>query len=331
MNQEDIIRKLRLQLRIERAVIVAAALILFAVWLHGLANNSKSFILIDGKPVVCVNTERDAREMLDKIKSRTGCDPSEIEFRQDVVVARAPRDAQPMSRHLAMRTVQHILSPVAPRWAIIADGKPVVALPSRTLAGEVLDKIKFKFGQMVSNLAEEPQFKEKVTVDIAAVDPSLFCKTPEEAMKFLFDKRACSTTNADYIVRDGDIASSIAAHQGMKLEELWALNPGVNLHKLSIGDKIHIKAIKAPKAKLTVVVRDQSDRTESMAPPTQYVNSAKLYTGKSVELSPGRPGLRQVKVATIYENGCKVGSEILSEEIIRKPIARRIAEGMRRR
>jgi uncharacterized protein YabE (DUF348 family) len=103
------------------------------------------------------------------------------------------------------------------------------------------------------------------------------------------------------------------------------------LHRLSIGDKIHIKAIKAPKAKLTVVVRDQSDRTESMAAPTQYINSAKLYTGKSVELSSGRSGLRRVKVATIYENGCKVGSEILSEEIIRKPVARRIAEGMKRR
>ena len=65
-----------------------------------------------------------------------------------------------------------------------------------------------------------------------------------------------------------------------------------------------------------------------MPPPVQRVSSAKLYTGKMMELSPGRPGKRHVKAACIYENGRKVGYEITDELILKEPQPRRIAVGI---
>ena len=331
MNQDILIRSLKRQLLIERVLMGVVAVILLSWCVCSHFSQSKAFILVDGKPVVCVPSEEDAQDVLRRIKSGAGCDSAEIEFKQDVVVARAPRDAHPISRHRALDAMRNVVSPVVPKWAVIVNGKPVVAVSSRTDAGEVLDMAKLRFGKLVKNLCEEPQFKEKVTVDLAAVSPSICRKTPQEAVDYLFSQAAPVTEETQYTVKQGDLAGEIAARHGMKLAELWALNTGINLHRLQIGDKVRVKRSVAPKSKLTVVVRDQSERTESVPPPVQRVSSASMFAGKTVQLSPGTPGRRKVKAATIYENGCKVGSDILEEQIIRQPTPRRIAEGIKPR
>ena len=288
-------------------------------------------IVVDGKPIVCVPSEQEAKGVLQEVKRKTGCDPAEIEFKQEVRVALAPRNARAVSRHMAVRVVQHALSPVAPRWSIIVDGKPIVAVPDRKTAGDVLEMAKTKFGQMVQNLAEEPQFKENVTVDVAAIDPALYCKTAGQAVKLIFDNKRPVRKDAIYTVEKGDIASSIAARNSLSLDDLESLNPSVDLVHLQIGDKIKIKETQAAKAKLTVVVRDQTSRIEKMPAPVQRVSSTTLFAGKTVELSQGTSGKRQVKIATIYENGRKVGREILEEIVLREPTPRRIAVGIKPR
>jgi len=330
MEPEVTIRRLRKQLAAERIVFGAVALILIVCWLIGHFADSKSLILVDGKPVVCVPTASDARDILTQIKTQTGCSPSEISFKQDVRVERAPRNMFPVSRHKAFRTVAKLVSPVVPRWAIIVDGSPAVAVPSREMAGEVLETAKRKFGSLARNLAEEPQFKENVTVDIAAVDPAIFRNNTQEAVNFLFSESAPTTTDATYIVRKGDVASAIAERCHLKLSELAALNPSIDLDHLQIGDRLRVRTTSA-RPKLTVVVRDMAERTERIPPPVQTVSSANLYEGKTYVLAPGSPGLRKVRIETIYENGRRVRWETVDEQILRSPIPRRVAIGMRHR
>ncbi len=330
MEQERAVSNLKRQLRIQRAVsaVVVVGLIAWLAWAH--FGNSKSIIYVDGRPVVCVSSPREAEAVLSKIKSRTGCNLSEIQFRQDVRVAQAPRDAEPVSRHRAMREVQRLVSTVVPRLAIIVDGKPVVAVPNRDTAGEVLEMAKLKFGKLAHNLAEEPQFKEKVTVDIAAVDPSIYRRNAQEALDLLFSQPASSTTtNRVYEVKDRDIAGAIAHHQGIGLAELWAMNPKVNLNHLHIGEKLNISKTAVSKPALTVIVRDLDERIESMPAPVESVSSARMYAGKSAELSSGAPGQRKVKTTIIYENGQKTGSEVVEEEVVRQPVPRRVAIGIK--
>ena len=331
MEQEQIIHNLRKQLLIERISFGVIALVLVAGWSWGHLRDTTSLIVIDGKPVVCVPSEREATDILQQIKSRAGGNLTEVQFKQQVCVARAPRGAQPVSRHKAMRIVQGMVSPLVPKWAIIADGQPVVAVPSREVAGEVLDLAKLKFGKIVANLAEEPQFKQNIRVDVAAVSPSIYRKTAREAVEYVFSERAPVMQDGIYIVRGGDIASSIAARNGLSLEDLRAMNARTDLDRLQIGDKLRIKTTAAPKARLTVVVRDQDERVESIPAPVQRVSSARVDAGRTVELSSGRSGRRQITVATIYENGRKVGSEIIDEQTLREPVSRQIAVGIRSR
>lgn len=330
MGHEPTISKLQKRLLIERVAFGAIALIIVICWMVGHFRDSKSLILVNGKPVVCVPTEGDAKDILARIKSNTGCNPSEISFKQDVRVERAPKNAFAVSRHKAYRTVLRVVSPLVPRWAIIVDGKPAVAVPTREIAGETLEIAKRKFGSLVHNLAEVPQFKENVTVDIAAVDPAIFKKTANDAVKLLFSKSAPMTKDAVYIVEKGDVASAIAAKCNIKLADLASMNQDMDINRLQIGDRLRVKTTSI-RPKLTVVVRDLIDRTEKIPAPVQKVSSASLYDGQSCVLSAGSSGLRQVRIHTIYENGRKVGSEIVEEQILRSPTPRRIASGIKHR
>ena len=331
MDHQRTIRNLRLQLRIERALILAVALFFVARWVCGLFSDAKSLIIVNGKAIVCVPSQSDADAILDRIRTDTGCNPTEIKFREDVCVARAPRDASPVSRHMAMRVARRAISPVIQRWAVIVDGKPVVALPSRKAAGETLDLAKLKFGKLAANLLEEPQFKENVTVDLASVSPTIFCRRAEQAVDALFAAPPPVRRDAVYVVRKGDVAGAIAEKCKLQLSELCRLNPGTDLNRLQIDDKILVKKTDMPKAKLTVVVRDVRECTEVTRASVQRVSSAALYAGKTVEISPGRSGLRKVRVAVIYENGRKAASDILDEETIREPRPQRIAVGIKPR
>jgi len=326
MDSETTISNLRKRLMIERCVFAGIALVALIGWTIGHFVDSKSLILVDGKPIVCVPSARDARDILTKIKTGTGINPSEISFKQDVRVERAPGNINPMSRYKAYRTVLRMVSPVVPKWAIIVDGTPIVAVPDKATAGEVLEQAKRKYGQMARNLAEEPQFKENVTVDIAAVDPAIYRKTASEALKYVFSDTAPVTRDAVYTVEKGDVAGAIAAKCGVKLADLAGMNPRVDLNHLQIGDRLRVKMTSA-KPKLTVVVRDMVERTETAPAPVQNISSFNLLQGKSCVLSPGSAGQRKVRVETIFENGRKTGSDVVDEQILRAPIPRRIAVG----
>lgn len=313
---------------IERCVFGGVALVALLAWTIGHFANAKSLILVDGKPVACVQSARDASDILTSIKSRTGCNPSEISFRQDVRVARAPGNASPMSRGIAYRTVLRNVSPVVPKWAIIVDGQPVVAVPDKATAGEVLELAKRKYGEMAKNLAEEPQFKENVTVDIAAVDPAIYRKNAADALKYVFSDTATVSREEAYTVAKGDVAGAIASKCGVKMADLASMNPRVDLNKLQIGDRIRIKTTSA-KPKLTVVVRDMVERTETAPAPTQTISTPNLAQGKTCVLWQGSPGRRKVRVETIYENGRKTGADTVDEQILKAPIPRRVAIGTR--
>ena len=114
------------------------------------------------------------------------------------------------------------------------------------------------------------------------------------------------------IACERDLAGSIAHRHGMKLAALKALNPGVNLDRLQIDDKIRIKATDAGKPKLTVIVRDQSEQTERVPAPVREVSSAQIIEGKQTVVTPGRDGVRKIKIATIGQNGTKTGSRVLA-------------------
>lgn len=312
------------------AVGIAALVLLLGLgWAQ--FRSTKSIIFVDGKPVVCLRSENEAKAVLQQVKSSSGCNPVEVEFRQNVVVARATHNEEPVSRHRALTMIRTAVSPVVCRWSIIVNGKPAVAVRDRKTAGEVLDLAKLKFGQLAKNLAEEPQFKESIKVDEAAVTPCIYRSTAQGALDLLFAKPEVVSRNAVYVVKKGDVAGAIALRHGLTVDELAAMNPGRHLEHLQIEDKILIKAAQTVPPKLTVIVRDMNSRVEAAPPPVRRVSSARLYSGQTSLVSEGTWGKRKVQVADVYENGRRVGSEVMDEEILETPSPKIIAVGIKPR
>lgn len=313
-------------------LIICASIILVTGVFFAFVKNNKSVIMVDGKSVVCVSSAGEAKNVIETIKSKSAQDTSQVNFQQNIRVASAPRTAHTVSRHMAVSRLERYVSPVIAKLAIIADGKPVVAVADKKTAGKVLELAKLRYGSKAKNLMEEPQIKESISIDTAAVSPELYKKTPEQALNYIFSPAAkAQKTQGIYVVKKGDVATSIAKRHHLKTRDLWNLNPNINLNRLSIGDKIKINKIQKNKPRLTVIVRDLIQRTEHFKAAPQKVSSASLYVGKSVLLDPGSTGLRDVKISVIYENGSKVGTELVEENVIREAIPRQVAVGIKPR
>lgn len=330
MDQEKLIRSLKLQLRLERAAIALVVLFFLGRWGYGYLQNRAYVILVDGKPVACLAAHKAAERVLDRLRGQVpGVKPADISFAQRVEIKRAPAGAQVLSEAEGFKSVSSSLSLRVTKSAILVDGLPAAAVNSREVAAAVLEAAKQRFGRLAADLLEEPQFKQEVEVEQRAVDPALYRRTVDEALDVLL---SAGKGAGVYVVTSGDVGSRIADRFDMTLSDLQSLNPGKNLDRLRIGEELHVSQHAGPdKPGLTVVVRNRETRTEAIPYRTETISSVQMRSGKQLLLSPGRNGLRRVVLAATYENGVRTGSEVLDETTLRNPAPRRIAIGIRRR
>jgi len=328
LNQDSVIRSLKLQLRLERGAILLIVLFLLCRWGYSYLQSRPYAILANGRPVAAVATYRQAAGVLEQVKGAVaGAKPSEVSFAQRVEIGRADPSARLVSETDAVKAVLEKVSLQLEKWAILVEGTPAAAVDSKEDAGRVLEAARRKFGSLAKDLMEEPQFKEQVDVRRMPVDVDLYRPSVDDALDVLLSgSRSGSGT---YTVVSGDVAVNIARRHHMTLPELQALNPRKNLDRLQIGDELRIAETAGPgKARLTVVVRDREIRTEPILHRTETVSSMQVPAGKEVGISAGRDGLRRITLAVTYENGVKAGSEVVEETIIRNQTPRRIAIGI---
>ncbi|MDO8589493.1 MAG: G5 domain-containing protein [Armatimonadota bacterium] len=324
LDWESVASRLRRQLLIERAIILLVLLSFLARWGYTYITSSAYAIIADGKPIVVVESKTVANELLDELLHSAGMESDEAEFAQKVELKRMAGRG-PMDSESAMAILKAKLRPLGDKWVILIDKQPYVALDAQEQAGETLELARQRFGKLVKNLAEEPSFKENVTVQNQKADLRIWRRAPREAVELLFSPEGKPSTHA---VKSGEIAGEIAEQHGMKLADVQRLNPGKRLNRLRIGERLKVGMGKPP---LTVVVRNQISRVEPISAGTESITSVQMYAGKSIVLSPGRSGKRQVRVAVVYENGVETGREILEETILRSPVPRRVAVGVKSR
>lgn len=324
-NWQETAEKLRKQLLIERLAIALVLLFLLGRWAYGYFAGATCAIVADGKPIVLVENKSLANKLMDEVLQSASGTSEEAKFLQNITIQRRGTGT-PLDREAALAVLKAKLTVAADKWAIMIDGKPYVAVDTKEQAGETLELARQKYGSRVDNLLEEPSFKESVKPQIAKVDLRLWRSTPQEAVEVLF--RPTGGRPLVHVVKKGEVTSGIAHSYHIRLAEMARLNPGRSLDKLKIGDQLKIAEGKVP---LTVVVKDQVSRTESIEPRIESITSVRMYSGKTVTLSPGRPGRRQVKLAIVYENGAERGREVLEETILRNPTPKKVAVGVKPR
>lgn len=257
--------------------------------------NTPYTIEVDGKPVVSVESRSIAKKALADVRlQRAGNAPGSVRFVQSVTFRRAGGSVELSDLPEAVRAVEKAVSIEAEGFAIIVDDKPVVALPTKEDAEKTLDLVKRFYERRVKTLYTSSAFKENVFVDKRFVEVGKLRSSPEDAVGVL-------TTTSEkplvHVVVRGDRAVHLLTQYGISMAQLKSLNPGIDPERLTEGDLL---TIQLPKLPITVICKSMLTETASVTPP------------QDLRYGP-RTGTRVSKIMVTYENGERVGEEIISQ------------------
>ena len=154
----------------------------------------------------------------------------------------------------------------------------------------------------------------------------------KEEIPFLGVETVDSLTNTNgqttYEVQSGDTFMALAFDNDMTMAEMEALNPGIDINKLYIGQILNIKE-EIPF--LGVETVDSLTYTEAIECPVREVEDDSMYQGESKVLDAGVPGEALVTADVTYVNGVERERNVTSTTTIREATEKVIAVGTKER
>lgn len=320
MNAEAQVTQLRRQLRRERRLFIFLLLLLLLI-IFALRRGQRVWaIAVDGVEQVYVRDAAVAEQVLAAIRS-AAVEHSEIptQFAQNVRYYPVRYRNQTLSTpQQAQAVLSSLLDVLVRAYAIIIQGQPIVALATESEAREVLDTLMAQYAGRVGVLVEEPTTLETVTIEPRYVYLSDLAETAEEGVARLTEG---TEARAEYVVKAGDVASRIAQAYGLTLQELQNLNPGRDLNRLQIGDRLRIQE---STPLLTVVTKEAQTVEQTIPFRTKMIPRPSLRPGERQLKRPGRPGRERVKIIVTCHNGREVSREVVAKEVLDPPIPEEI-------
>ena len=164
-------------------------------------------------------------------------------------------------------------------------------------------------------------FFEKVEIAEAYINPDQLTELSEAIDQVTKEKEK----NQTYEVQPGDTLSVIANSRGYYVDEVLALNPGLDRDTtLHIGDEI---IISVPEPELSISSTVQSTYEEDYFAETQYIENDSWYTTERVVRQEPAAGHHEVTVLTTSKNQTETGREMIAENVIVEPVPEIIEKG----
>ena len=201
------------------------------------------------------------------------------------------------------------------------NGEIVGAAESETEMKAMLNEVKAPY---VNDNTISAEFVEPVRVSrqyTAAND----IRDEDEMLALLTSN---SLEEVDYVVQAGDTFSGIANGHDMKMSELKALNPAVEINTLMIGD---VLTISQAVPMLSVRTVDHVVYDGTVPYEVEEVQDSSMYEGDSVVLTSGVEGLASYTADVTYLNGTEESREILDTQMITEPVTQVVAVGTKER
>lgn len=206
-------------------------------------------------------------------------------------------------------------------YVLKVDGKFIGAATDRESIATMLEAIKAPYmtentvvSEFTSNVIISHEYTASdVQQDLVAMEQLLTANT---------------TGETTYEVQKGDTFMQLANDNGMTMKELEALNPGVDVNKLQIGQLLNVREV-VPY--LSVRTVESISYTEAIACPVEKIQDNTMYQGDTKVLEEGLPGQQLVAAEVSYVNGREEGRTISSTQVLSAPTTRVVAEGTKER
>ncbi len=280
-------------------------------------------VVLDGQPIGVVAHKADFDAAVSRVEARA-TDILGHEYVMDGEVtyrfALTERDAVPSAYALEPYLLDRI-GDVMKSYVLSVNGQVVGAAEDKSTLTGILDTIQAAYtdentvsAQFVDHVNITREYiSANVEQDVAAIQATLTSNTNGE------------TT---YEVQAGDTFMALALDNGMTMRELEALNPGVDVNTLMIGQVLNIKE-EIPF--LSVQTVDTVTYIESIAAPVREVEDSSMYKGDSKVLSAGSAGSQQVTANVTSVNGSETAREITSTTVLTQPTEKVVAVGTKER
>ncbi len=178
---------------------------------------------------------------------------------------------------------------------------------------EILNKFKTNNAGETVEFVDKFEFKDGLFLANGMV-------TPESIVQKLQGQKQVESY---YTVVEGDAPSLIAQKVGIPYNNLKAMNPSIET-RCSVGDKILINRAE-PYASVRVKRTEEYDI--SLPFNTVSVNDASKYKGTQVVTVAGSSGTAHVKAEVSYVNNYEQSRTVLSQDVTKAPVDRKISIG----
>lgn len=194
------------------------------------------------------------------------------------------------------------------KYEVSVDGEAVAVVEDKGELDDMMTDIRTTYStedtvasDFVEDVTITPVYQSDEIMEIGALKAVLTANT---------------TGETTYSVVSGDTFNGIAYRNDMSTSELSALNPQLDINKLSIGDVLDVKEI-IPF--LSIITTEDVVYSDEIDCPVETVDDPDMYTGNSKILVQGETGEARVTATISYVNGYEESREIKSTVTVREP------------
>lgn len=276
-------------------------------------------VSIDGQPIGIVASQQAFQSAVQRVEARaTTILGYTYHLEGDVTYefALTKRGGIPSASTLEPALFDRI-GDVMKSYVLLVDGQVVGASDNRDDLEELLDTVQASY---TTENTISSKFTDNVTITREYIS--------SDVEQDLTAMQATLTSNINgettYEVQAGDTFMALANNNGMTMSELEALNPGVDVNKLMIGQVLNMKE-EIPF--LSVETVDHVTYTESIAAPVREVEDSSMYKGDTKVLNAGSAGTQQITADVTYVNGNETARTITETTVLTQPTEKVVAVG----
>ncbi len=201
-------------------------------------------------------------------------------------------------------------------YEVVVDGRSMGVVKDQRALNQMLEGMK---DQYTTENTVQAEFVEQLDLNsVYAVDDLMTTAEMQQALE------ANATGETTYTVQKGDTFNAIAYANDMSVSDLKALNPGLDINRLMVGDVLNVKQLIPT---LSVRTLDHEVYTQPIQCPVEEVEDSSMYIGDTKVLTQGTPGEARVEADVVYVNGYEQERSILSSTTLREPTTTVMAVG----
>lgn len=260
------------------------------------------------------------KDVKEKIK---GYDPS-IKVSDDLKFKRVLIDPNKLTQGSGIENVMETgLYDQYTSYGISVNGNEMAVVATQDDANQVIQGVKSYFEEQEGSNSMKVldiKIKDKIGIDKEIIDCSRRVSV-DTAIGLLTSSKGITKK---YIVKNGETIWQIARNSDMKIQELAALNPGLDINKLKVGQVVYLSE-SVPNINTETTLQAVSD--EGIPYQTSYVNDSSMSKGQSKVVTNGQYGVNRIIKDITMVNGKQIASAVISAAIVKNPVTQVLARG----